>query len=99
MSGRKSYKRKKELKDERDMQRHLSLYHDTVVSDLLGPKPHDNWVKVYDYPTIQQSHLRLGKGDYLLTTSFSDNGSVEHRLEKFGATNRLIRARSFVWGK
>jgi hypothetical protein len=99
MGKRKSYKRKAEFKDEGEMQRYLRRYHDEVIHDLLAgvKKPTDNWVRAYDYPTIQQSHLHLGQGTYVLITSFSeDNGSVQHKLDKVGATNHLVRARGFV---
>ena len=88
MGVRKSYKRKHEFKTQQEMLRHLCRYHEAVVRDLIGPEPYDNWVKVYDYPTIQQSDLRVGQGVYRLITSFSEvNGSVQHVLEKFGATD------------
>ena len=81
------------------MQRYLCRYHDAVVHDLLAGtrKPSDHWSKACDYPTIQQSHLHLGQGTYILITSFSEvTGSVQHELDKIGATNHLVRARGFV---
>jgi hypothetical protein len=99
MGKRKSYKTKSEFKDEREMRRYLSRYHDEVIHDLLAgtKKPSELWVREYDFPAIQQSHLRLGQGTYILTTSFSKTtGSVKHELDKIGATNHLVRTRGFV---
>ena len=97
MGTRKSYKHKDEFTSEEQMHRAVRGYHDAVVRDLLGGEHRlgDRWKRVEDYHSFQRSHLLLGSGAYVLTTTFSDStGSIRHTLDKIGATNHLVRAHS-----
>jgi len=94
MGIRKSYKRKSEFKNESEMWRAIRAYHDSVVLDLVGDvRPGDRWKRIWDAATYQQSHLRIGRSFYALTTQFNKHGLVRHELEKFGVSNRLVRAK------
>jgi hypothetical protein len=85
MGVRKSYKRRGEFKSESAMWDAIRAYHDTVVHYLVGDtRPADRWKKTKDYSIFQESHLQIGHGRYILTTSFNDSG----------ASNRVVRARS-----
>src|SRR5216684_769444 len=97
MGKRKSYKRKSEFKNEEEMHDIVSGYHDAVVYDLLDGKGRlsGRWKKLADYPSFQRSRLVLGSGEYNLTTTFSEHGSIEHRLDKVGESNHLVRASFF----
>jgi hypothetical protein len=95
MGKRKSYKRRSEFTSEEQMHRAVEGYHLAVVHDLLdGGKGRlsDRWKRLADYPSFQRTRLLLGSGEYNLTTTFSEHGSIEHTLDKVGATNHLVRA-------
>ncbi len=99
MGKRKSYKRKNEFKTETEMRHHLCEYHEAVLRDLLGSEqPAERWVHELDYHIFQRSHIKVGKGFYILSTHFDADGYVVHELEKIGATNRVVRQKSFIPG-
>jgi hypothetical protein len=97
MGKRKSYKRRPEFKDDKEMLRLMRRYHEEVLVDLIHSdvEPyyrHHDW----DHPSTQMSHISLGSGSYYLWTRFNDDGRVVHEIEKVGASNRLVRKKPMV---
>jgi len=97
MGKQKSYKRRAEFNDEKEMLRLMRKYHYEIVLDLpRADHPDAYWHHDYDAPTVQMSHLFLESGSYYVWTLFNDNGVVVHEIEKVGASNRLARKKPMV---